>query len=136
MIIRRATPQDVSEIRKIMIGFGLPKKVFITSSEERIEYLIRNHLCIICEEDNKIIGFILTEGSSYIDTICSNQAGVGKIILDSLPTGVYEVNISKLNDRSQSLFKKAGFEYMYDEVVEGERRGRYRGIIKQKRSFE
>lgn len=132
--IRKANLDDVKQIREIMVGFGLPASIFITSSEDRIAELIHQSNSYVCLENGFMVGFLLVEDGDYIDTICSTRNGVGKALLKNLPSGRYEVNISDQNEKSRRLFGSLGFTFMRKEIVEGQERGRYEGYIGQGRT--
>lgn len=130
MRVRIAKNKDAIEIVRMIESYNLPPSIFIKSCYNRVKEIISEKKSLVCTDNDKsIVGAVLVE-DNYIDTICSTKDGVGSKLLKKLPIGRYEVNISKKNERSQNLFRKFGFRYMYDEIVDGQERGRYEGYIK------
>ena len=96
------------------------------STEKEISEKVKES--IVCFDDGELIGVLLKVGS-YIDTVVSTK-GCGRKMIKSLGEGYYLTNISSKNTPSIKMFRKLGFGHVGDEILCGQKRGKYAGYIR------
>ncbi len=104
----------------------LEDDVFIKSTEKEISEKVKES--VVCFDDGELVGVLLKVGS-YIDTVVSIR-GCGSKLVKSLGAGYYLTNISRSNAPSIKMFRNLGFGHVGDELICGQKRGKYAGYIR------
>jgi len=126
MRIEPMTLDMVKSVYFFIQAVELEDDVFIKSTEKEISEKVKES--IVCFDDGELIGVLLKVGS-YIDTVVSTK-GCGRKMIKSLGEGYYLTNISSKNTPSIKMFRKLGFGHVGDEILCGQKRGKYAGYIR------
>jgi putative acetyltransferase len=138
MHIRKATPEDISELKKLYVGTITtinPKdyneeqiKVW-ASTAERTESLLRRineqYFFVAENDDKKITGFASLDKSGYLDLLYVHKdfqrMGVAKQLLQKIINTAIEWNISKLETdasiTAKPFFEKNNFKTIRQQTV-------------------
>src|SRR3954469_12163229 len=138
MHIRKATPEDISELKKLYIGTITtvnPKdyneeqiKVW-ASTAERTESLLRRineqYFFVVENDDKKITGFASLDKTGYLDLLYVHKdfqrTGIAKQLLEQIIDTAMELNIFRLETdasiTAKPFFEKHGFRTLHQQTV-------------------